>query len=211
MDSKAENVLEICNLWRKYYSDLAEEKHIPDNFDDRFKTYIDEYVNNLDKEYENVTQSDPISTEEIRKHINAISKGKAAGPDFLTNEHIIYGGDKLVDHLCILFNHILQSTYVPEIFKVGKVISIYKCKNKDKCNPTNYRGITLTSAISKLFEKIILSRIENELIEKNISFPHPLQFGFRNDHGAIPACYVLKEAIGYYVSRGSPVFCTFFR
>jgi hypothetical protein len=36
-----------------------------------------------------------------------------------------------------------------------------------------------------------------------------LQFGFRNDHGAIPACYVLKEAIGYYVSRGSPVFCTF--
>jgi hypothetical protein len=95
------------------------------------------------------------------------------------------------------------------MFKVGKVISIYKGKNKDKSNPTNYRGITLTSIISKLFEKVILSRTENELIEKRIPFPHPLQFGLRNDHGVIPACYVLKEAIGYYVSRGSPVFCTF--
>ncbi|XP_048744007.2 uncharacterized protein LOC125657478 [Ostrea edulis] len=213
MDSTADNVIDMCNHWRKYYSDLAEEKHTPNKFDDSFKEHIDEYVNHLDSESRSFSQStlvqDPLSTEEIRQHITAISKGKAAGPDFLTNEHIIYGGNKLVDHLCILFNHILQCTYVPEMFKVGKVISIYKGKNKDKCNPTNYRGITLTSAISKLFEKVILSRIENELTEKRILFPHPLQFGFRNDHGAIPACYVLKEAIGYYVSRGSPVFCAF--
>jgi hypothetical protein len=130
------------------------ENHTPEKFDDSLKEYVDYYVNNLDTASKNVTQStfdrNPISTDEIQQHITALFKGKAAGPDFLTNEHIMYGGNKLVDHLCILFNYILQSTCVPEMFKVGKVISIYKCKNKDKSNPTNYRGITLTSTISKL-------------------------------------------------------------
>lgn len=30
------------------------------------------------------------------------------------------------------------------MFKVGKIISTYKGTNKDRCDPTNYRGITLT-------------------------------------------------------------------
>lgn len=62
-----------------------------------------------------------------------------------------------------------------------KIISIYKGKNKDKCDPTNYRGNTLTSVESKLFEKIILSRMENDLANKNVSFPYNLQFGIRSD------------------------------
>ncbi|VDI46092.1 Hypothetical predicted protein [Mytilus galloprovincialis] len=31
--------------------------------------------------------------------------------------------------------------------------------------------------------------------------PHPLQFGFVKEHGAIPAIYTLKEAIHYYLER----------
>lgn len=103
----------------------------------------------------------------------------------------------------------MSEKYVPEMFKVGKIISIYKGKNKDKCDPTNYRGNALTSVMSKLFEKKILSRIENDFANKNVSFPHNLQFGFRSEYGAVPACYVLKEAISYYVDKDSSVFCAF--
>ena len=49
------------------------------------------------------------------------------------------------------------------MFKTGKIITVYKSKNKDKYNPVNYRGITLTSLLSKLFEKIVLKGIENSL------------------------------------------------
>ena len=58
-------------------------------------------------------------------------------------------------------------------------------------------------------KKNVLKRIENSLIERKISFPQRLQFGFRDDHGAVLACFVLKECISFYVTKGSPVFCTF--
>lgn len=41
-------------------------------------------------------------------------------------------------------NAILSEEHVAEMFKVGKIISTCKGKNKDRCDPTNYRGITLT-------------------------------------------------------------------
>jgi hypothetical protein len=93
--------------------------------------------------------------QEIQNQIKQLSKGKVPRPDFLTNEdlHVICSGKTLVENMCLFFNAILRENYVPEIFKVGNIISIYRSKNKDKFNPTNYRGNTLTSLISKLFEK----------------------------------------------------------
>ena len=128
-----------------------------------------------------------MSTDGIHNHIKNLKKGKASGPDYLTNEHILYGGNILLCELCELFNLILESKYVPEMFKTCKIIIVYQGKNKDKYNPVNYRGITLTSVLSKLFEKIVLKRTKNSLKERKISFPHELQFGFRDDHGAVLA------------------------
>lgn len=39
------------------------------------------------------------------------------------------------------------------MFKVGKIISLYKGEKKDKCDGTNCRDITLTFVVSKLLEK----------------------------------------------------------
>lgn len=55
----------------------------------------------------------------------------------------------------------------------------------------------------KLLE--FLSRIENDFLNNNVSFPHNVQLGFRS---TIPAYYVLKEAIIYYVYKDYPVFCS---
>ena len=189
----ATNINDMCQLWREYYSDLAEEEYHPDKFNNDFKNHVDDFVQNIENSSFPKETLIPVSTDEIHNHVKNLKKGKAPGPDFLTNEHILYGGNILLSELCELFNSILKSKYVPEMFKTGKIITVYKGKNKDKYNPVNYRGITLTSVLSKLFEKIVLKRIENSLIEKKISFPHELQFGFRDDHGALPACLFSKN------------------
>lgn len=68
----------------------------------------------------------------------------------------------------------MSEKYVFEMFKVGKIIFIYKGKNKDKCDFINYRGIILIFVVSKLFEKIILLRIENDFVNKNVLFLYNL-------------------------------------
>lgn len=53
----------------------------------------------------------------------------------------------------------------------------------------------------------MFERIENCLIERRILFPHELQFGFREDYGAVPACFVLKECISFDVKKWSLFLC----
>lgn len=99
-----------------------------------------------------------ISREEIQHHIKSLSNEKASCPVFFTNEPFIFCGDKIVDELCIFSIRYLDM----HMFKVGtcKVLSVFK--GKDKSYPTHYRGITITSALSKSFERVILFYIEND-------------------------------------------------
>ena len=75
--------------------------------------------------------------------------------------------------------------------------------------PSNYRGITLTSAIGKLFEKLLIGRIDSWLSENRITFLHKLQMGFVKGRGATIAALSLEECIDFYRKRKSPVYSCF--
>ena len=68
-----------------------------------------------------------------------------------------------------------QGTY-PSVFKIGKIIPIYK-KRGDKSDCSSYRPITLLPIFNKIFEKIIHVRIVNFVTEFKIIDPQ--QFGFQ--------------------------------
>ncbi|CAG2216620.1 unnamed protein product [Mytilus edulis] len=208
--TEATNDSSICELWGEYFRDLYSEQ-LPECFNETFimkfrqkckhtlKIVIKHLFQNLKK----------ITLEEIREQINTLKCGKAPGPDRITNEHILYGGDQVIKCLCKLFNMILKTEYLPVCFRHGIIIPLYKGSNKDKTNPNSYRAVTLTSVLGKLLEKIFLSRIQNLLENINNVVPHGLQFGFVKEHGSIPAIYTLKESIRYYIERCSYVFSIF--
>ena len=77
---------------------------------------------------------------------------KAAGPDEIDPEHLIHGGKLLVKHLTIILNAIVATGHIPPSFTHGLVLPILKGHNKDLSNPSNYRGISLLSNISKVLE-----------------------------------------------------------
>jgi hypothetical protein len=62
------------------------------------------------------------------------------------------------DLILRLINSILKTGQIPDILKVGLVTPIFKNK-ADKNNSTNYRGITVMPAISKIMETILRERI----------------------------------------------------
>ena len=66
-------------------------------------------------------------------------------------------------------------------------------KKHDRSNVQNYRGITLLSALGKLFTSILNNRLYNYMVQKGILKAQ--QGGFRNMHGTINSIFTLKMLI----------------
>ena len=75
------------------------------------------------------------------------------------SEHIIYGGPTFKLWLKKVCNAIIDLEVVPPSFLKAVIVPIYKGKGKDPLSTNNYRVISLTSVIGKLFERIVLQRM----------------------------------------------------
>ena len=120
---------------------------------------------------------------------NNIRRGKAAGFDNLTIEHILYSHPSINFHLCKLFNLMLKHGYVPDEFGRGIIIPLVKVKNGDVANSANYRGITVSPIVSKIFESCILLKLEPFL------YSNALQLGFKKGLGCGPALFMFQQII----------------
>ena len=63
----------------------------------------------------------------------------------------------MVDLLEQLFSVIWQEEIVPRQWREGLIVNIFK--KGDREDPANYRGITLLSAVGKVFCKILNNRL----------------------------------------------------
>jgi len=82
--------------------------------------------------------------------------GKAAGVDGIETEHLRYAHPRICVMLALLFNAMMIHGVVPSIFGLGITVPLLKGNNLDGTLTENYRGITLSVHISKLFEMCIL-------------------------------------------------------
>ena len=148
----------------------------------------------------------PFTEEEVDEAVQTLKLGKAAGPDGIEPEHLVFGGRLLVQHLTCLFNAIVLSGHIPPVFQQGHVIPILKGHTKDLSNPSNYRGITILSNISKVLQKLILLRIH---LQDSPPSMNPLQGGFRQGYGCAHTAYVLQEAIQSLRERSKKAYVAF--
>lgn len=126
-----------------------------------------------------VPPGDRVSVEQICSAVKFTKNMKAPGFDGIFNLILKKLSNKVYLLLCNIFNRCLDLSYFPATWKLAKIIPILK-PGKDPTLPSSYRPISLLSAVSKLFERVILYRLENYISENNI-LP-PVQFGFRRGH-----------------------------
>ena len=98
-----------------------------------------------------------ISPDEILLAIKSSKNGKSSGSDLIINEMIKDGKETWTKPLLLSFNLILNKQSVPLDWNTGYATPIFK--GGDKYEMNNYRGITVTSNLSKLFTKIMNSRL----------------------------------------------------
>jgi len=77
-----------------------------------------------------------------------------------------------------VINSSLTHGVFPELLKTAKVIPIHKSGSKS--DVANYRPISLLSVFSKIFEKVMYSRLTSFFTANNVIYPR--QYGFRSQH-----------------------------
>ena len=175
--------------------DVAQSSKLLTEFHDRYKEYSLKCANDtLDDMY--------LSWNDMIDVLSKLKTGKASA-SFIKAEHIMYGSPKLAWHLHLLFNSMIQHSYVPCEFLNGVITPLIKDTEGDHSDPSNYRGLTLGVVFAFLFEHAMLKKIGCFLNTDNV------QFGYKKRHSTSHAIYCLKECIDYFTSRGSNVFAAF--
>ena len=137
--------------------------------------------------------SDFINVELVQKTVGDLKRGKAAGLDGLMAEHVYFAHPALLVHLSCLFSMLYKHSIVPDDFGRGIVIPLLKNIDGNRFTTDNYRGITLSPVISKLFEMVLLSQFKDQLVSD------PLQFGFKAKTSCSHAIFTFKTVIDYYI------------
>ena len=135
--------------------------------------------------------------------ICCLKGGKCGDNEDIHAEHFQHAPLNFLVRLTQLFNAMLAHSHVPKQFRFGNMIPIIKDAQGNHGASSNYRGITISPAMSKLFEHTL------KLVFTDHLQTSPNQFGFKKHHSTSHAIYCLKETVDYYVNNGSRVYCSF--
>lgn len=106
--------------------------------------------------------------------LHSLPSKNSTSPDNIPYIVLKNCADSLAPILTDLFRSILDDGHIPAIWQKSIIIPIYK--KGEKTDPKNYRPISLTSTVCRVFERILHEKITEFLNKK--SFFNENQFGF---------------------------------
>ena len=132
--------------------------------------------------------------------IRNLKRGKAAGMDKITCEHLQYSHPIVISCITMLFNLMIKHKYVPLAFGERVIIPIPK-GDKRSCNANvdDYRGITVSCIMSKIFETSLLHYM------KNYFYTSDRQYGFKKKVGCSHAIYSVRKTVDFFNNQNSTV------
>jgi hypothetical protein len=118
----------------------------------------------------------PFSPNEVSKAIERTNARKAPGYDLITGKVLKELPKKAITLLTILYSSMLHLSYYPLLWIFAQIVMVPK-PVKPINDVTSYRSISFLPLPPKIFEKILLQRLRND-IDLTALLPN-YQFGFR--------------------------------
>ena len=166
------------------------------------------FVNERIDDVSNEGTANPLSLSEIQfteediaTCIKELRTNAAAGPDELPAILLKNCIDHLKYPIFKLWKTSFDKGITPKKLKTGLISPIFK--GGDRCKPENYRPVSLTSHITKIFEKIMAKAITN-FFETNNLF-NDEQHGFRSGRSCLSQLLAHHNSIIEGLEDGSDV------
>ncbi len=180
--------------WVKHFQNVMNTSLAQGN--KQFDQHMDEFItSNKDKIFNELNFI--IKETEVRKAIVHLKTGKATGKDQIPNEMLKASETVLVPVYTKLFNHIFSTSTFPTPWRYNCLTPLHK--KGDKHVTDNYRGIALSSNVSKLFCYILQHRLQTFLdLHKIIPVN---QIGFKKSSRTSDHVLTLKAIIDKFVNK----------
>jgi hypothetical protein len=118
-----------------------------------------------------------MSTKEVQKSIESIKLKNTEGYDRIPQRVLVDGIEHLLQPFTKLFDLIYREKSIPEQWRISKIVPVHKKGSKQMIE--NYRPVANLCSASKVFERLILNRINQLETLANIDLTGKGQHGFK--------------------------------
>src|SRR5271170_3442091 len=130
--------------------------------------------------------------------VKNLQQHKSPGPDGISPRFLKLAPEEISEYLLILFNKCLVLEKMPSKWKTANVTPVFK--KGSRSSPENYRPISLTSVVCKMFEHIITSNLA-KFLERHQLF-NENQFGFRKHRSCELQLHRVCQDIAFVLDNG---------
>ena len=132
-----------------------------------------------------------VSKTNVLKHLSSLRTKNSAGVDGISVKLFKTLSPALINPLTLIINQSLVTGIFPAKLKIAKVLPLFK---KDDCAVmNNYRPISLLTATSKLFEKVVFSQLYDYF--RNNDLFYDSQYGFLKNYSTELAAMELTDKV----------------
>jgi hypothetical protein len=139
-----------------------------------------------------------VSVPEVERLLKELNRKKATGIDEIPARLLKDCSYELAIPISHLINVILETSKIPNEFKIGRVAAVYK--NGKKSDFNNYRPITMLPVISKIMEKCVYNQLIGYLESNNLLSTR--QFGFRKRRSTESAATLFLDEVHKAMDKG---------
>ena len=143
----------------------------------------------------------PVTEDGISTIVLALDPKKSSGPSDINAKCLQLTLPSISSSITRILNLSLCTGSVPSCWKAANVTPVFM--KGDKLNPSNYRPISVISALGKILERVVYTRLMCHLSENNILTPY--QSGFRPNHSTEYVLLLTVEDRRQEVDQGKAV------
>ena len=147
----------------------------------------------------------PITQNECLSAMSSIKFNRAPGCDGVLNEMIFHAREPLSPILCSVFNTLFSNRIFIDVWQKAIISPIFKKGNINTCS--NYRPISLTSLLSKLYTHILNTRLTKYTVNLDII---PIeQAAFRANFSTVDHIFTLYTLICKQFNQNRKLYVAF--